>query len=173
MADKANLDKFANYAIITCLESAPNTLTFKKLETGISITEKVAWIIHRIEYFLGAIAAAQFNADQDAQVFGLSVSNAFATPQLTENTILDLNSLIRVDLGAAATGSWERQPYTKDFTQLPSGGLLVPPTPLYLFNKGTSLVAASTVTARLHYTTRALVVDEYWELVESRRVLES
>lgn len=166
-------DKFANYAIISVVESAANTLTFKKLETGISLNEKVAWILNRVEYVVALVQAAEFNADGDSLYYGLSVSNSFSSPGITENTIIDYNAVTRVDLGAAAVGMFIDRVKVKDFSSLPGGGILVPPTPLYLYAKGDSLVSANQVTARLHYTLKTLKVDEYWELVEARRVLSS
>jgi hypothetical protein len=166
-------DQFANYAIIEVLESAANTLTFKKLETGISLNEKVAWIIHRIEYIIDGLDGTLFNAALDVLTFGLSLSNAFSAPTVAENTIIDYNRSIRVDIGTAASGYFQLQPFVKDFASLPMGGTIVPPTPLYLFVKGTGLTAAAKITARLHYTLRTLKVEDYWELVEARRVLSS
>jgi hypothetical protein len=166
-------DQFANYAIVSVVESAPNTLTFKKLETGVSMNEKIAWILNRIEYTVSSLLAAQFNADGDAFTFGLAVSASFASAAITEATILDWNQITRQDFGAAATASMIRQPFTKDFSSLPMGGILVPPNPLYIFGQGTSLVGAMTAIARIHYTTLSLTTDQYWELVEARRVLSS
>ncbi len=166
-------DVFANYAIIEVTESAANTLTFKKLETGISLNEKVAWIIHRIEYIIDGMDGTIFNAALDVLTWGLSLSNAFAFPTVAENTIVDYNRAVRVDLGAAASGYFQIQPQIKDFSDLPNGGVIIPPTPLYMFVKGTGLTAATKITARLHYTLRTLKVEDYWELVEARRVLSS
>lgn len=170
---KKSMDVFANYAILTVQESAANTLTFKKLETGISINEKVAWILNRIEYWVQTISVAMFNADQDALYYGISVSNSFAAPTITENAILDYNAITRIDIGAAASGKFMSRPFVKDFSSLPGGGILVPPTPFYMYAQGSGLTAVETVTARIHYTTLALSVDQYWELVEARRPLES
>lgn len=166
-------EQFANFAIVTVTESALNTLTFKKLETGISLTEKVAWVIARVEYWPDPLNAAQFNGTGDLFAYGLSVSNAFAGPTPVETAILDFNAIYREDLGAAASGFFLQRPFTKDFTSLPSGGIIVPPSPLYLYAKGTGLVAAGNVTARIYYTLLTLAVDQYWELVEARRILTS
>lgn len=173
MATATKGDQFANYAIISVTESAANTLTFKKLETGISITEKVAWILSRVEYFVTPINSTQWAQADDGIDWGLSLSNAFTTPGLAENTIIDLNFVARKDFGTAASAILLHGPWVKDFSQLPGGGILVPPTPLYLFAKGATAAAAHTVVARIHYTTLQLAIDQYWELVESRRVLES
>lgn len=169
----AGNDAFANYAILTTVETAANTLTFKKLETGISLTEKVAWVINRVEYFPSPNTAAQYNGDGDVLYFGLSLSNAFSAVSLSESTIIDLNALFRLDFGAPATSHIIHRPIVKDFSSLPGGGLLVPPNPIYGFTQGSGLVSASTVYARMHYTLRVLKIDEFWELVEARRILTS
>ena len=165
-------DKFANMAVITVTESAANTLTFKKLETGISIHDKVGWIINRVEYFLSELGLTQFADNEDLAYWGLACSNSFAAPSMTEETILDVNCLSKME--ATDVGFFfQYRPFIKDFSTLPGGGLLVPPVPLYLWLKGTGLAGAGSVTCRMHYTLKELSVDEYWELVEARRVISS
>lgn len=173
MAEKMKADQFANYAIVTVTESAANTLTFKKLETGISLTEKVAWILSRVEYVPTTPSNAVFNGDGDSLYWGLALSSSFTTVGLTENTIIDYNQWTRLDFGTAATSNLLTRPVVKDFSSLPGGGILVPPNPLYLFAQGTGLASAATVIARMHYSLLPLSVDQYWELVEARRVLSS
>jgi len=170
---KLSADEFANYAILSVQESAVNTLTFKKLETGIGLLEKVAWVIARIEYSIDSYSDAQFNASGDTLTYGMCISNAFASPGMSESTIIDYNLVSRQDFGAAGSGAIMFRPVIKDFTNLPGGGILVPPTPLYIFAKGTGLVAQAYVVARIHYRLLKLSIDQYWELVESRRVIES
>lgn len=173
MASKSPADQFANYAIVSVSESAANTLTFKKLETGISLTEKVAWVISRIEYTPNDPSSAVFNTSGDLARFGLAVSNTFTVPALTETTIIDFNTIERLDWGTAASGALYEYPIVKDFSSLPGGGIIVPPTPLYLYAVGSGLASAMTWVARIHYTLLQLQVDQYWQLVEARRVLSS
>lgn len=166
-------DQFANYAIITVTESAANTLTFKKLETGISLNEKIGWVINRLEYYVANLSATQFNASGDIQYFGLSLGNSFTVPSIDRNEIIDYNAIERLDIGTAASGFMQQRPFVKDLSNLPGGGILVPPAPLFLFSMGSGLVAASVTTVRMHYTMKVLKVEDYWELVEARRVLSS
>lgn len=166
-------DQFPNLCIGTVTESGANTLTFKKIDTQISFNQKVAWILARIEYFVGALGAANFNGDGDILEYGLSVSSSFATAQLQEVTIVDYNSIQRLDYGTAAVEHSMQQPFVKDFSSLPGGGLIIPPSPLYLWAKGTGLVSASTAIARMYYTLLEMSTDQFWELVEARRVLVS
>jgi len=166
-------DQFANFAVISVTETAANTLTFKKLETGISLMDKVAWVINRVEYLVEEFNATVFNATGDFALYGLSVSNSFSNVAVSETTILDYNRSSRIDFGTAANAFFKHEPIVRDYSSMPNGGILVPPVPLYLFAQGESLTAALRVTARLYYTTLSLSVDQYWELVEARRVLSS
>jgi len=173
MAAKGDASGFANYALIQVTESAANTLSFKKLETGISLMDKVAWVINRVEYILDSLLAARFDTNGDSSVFGLCVSNAFATPDFNQDTIIDYNSIQRADYGTSAVAFLNQQPFIKNFADLPGGGILVPPVPLYLYAKGTGLAAAQTIQARIHYTVRELAESDYWGLIEARRVISS
>jgi len=166
-------DSFANLAILTVTESAANTLTFKKLETGISINQKVAWVICRVEYFLSSLLAAQFNGDGDGISFGLAASSTFASAIIEENSIFDFNNIQRADFGTAAVSMFHKQPFLKDFSSMPSGGIIVPPAPLYGFAKGTGLVSAMSVAARIYYTELELAESDFWQLVQARRPLTS
>lgn len=166
-------DKFANTAVITVTESAANTLTFKKLDTGVPLFEKMAWIVHRIEYFINDIAAGQFNASGDYMTLAITASAAVAALTMEDPAVLDLLQIRRSDFGAAANAHMDVFPWVKDFHQLPGGGLIVAPNPIYLAAKGTGLVAASASLVKIFYTNYALQPDEYWELVESRRIIVS
>lgn len=167
MAEK---DEFVNQAYIEVIESAPNTLTFKKLETGISIHEKIGWVISRFDYNL-SISGTNWGAEGDSVAYGLSTSDAITTLSLGQSAILDYNSLTRLDIGTPATGILSRLPHVKDFSNLPGKGILVPPNPLFLFVMGTALTSAVTVTTRLFYTVRVLKLEDFWELVELRRMI--
>lgn len=163
-------EKFANIAFVTVTETAANTLTFKKLETGIAPFEKVAFLINRIEYFYQRTVAI-FAATGDSLVIGLSASDQFSTAELDNSAIIDYHTQVRVDLGAAGSGFFDRQPFIKDFSTLPGGGLLVAPNPIYLFGVGSSLGAATTTWVRFFYTIKHLKSEDFWELVEMRRMI--
>ena len=169
---KAQMDKFANQAVIACTETAINTLTFKKLETGISLFEKVAWIIHRVEYFLGPTAPILANAN-DAIQWALTTTDQLSSIAISNAAVLDILKLEYISLGAAASGLYVSMPIVKDFAQLPSGGLIVPPNPLYLAVQGIVANAVGTVTAKIFYTNLQMSVEDYWELVEARRIISS
>lgn len=167
MAEK---DEFVNQAYLAVTESGTNTLTFSKLETGISIHEKVGWVIARVDYSL-PISSGNFTAEGDGVLFGLSTSDAIAAVSLGSSAVIDYNEITRRDMGTAASGIVMVQPFTKDFSKLPGGGILVPPNPLFTWVQGVSLAGAMALKARMFYTVKQLKLEDFWELVELRRMI--
>lgn len=163
-------EKFVNQAYLSVVESAANTLTFSKLETGVSIYEKVGWLISRVDYHT-SLASSNFAADGDGVTFGLTASDGITGLALSSAAVIDFNTIDRRDYGTAASALFHIFPYSKSFADLPGGGLLVPPNPLYLGVVGTALTSAVTLLARMFYTVVVLKVDEFWELVEQRRMI--
>jgi len=141
------------------------------LETGISLFEKMAWLISRVEYFISGYSS--FNSTADMVTWGLSTTDQLTSISLSNGAVFDYANLQRLDLGVSATGMMINLPLVKDFSQLPGGGILVPPNPLYLGVVGNGMAAAMQVTAKLYYLNYQLATDEYWELVESRRIISS
>lgn len=162
-------DIYANVAHIQVTESAANTLTYKKLETGISLFEKMAWIICRIEYFW----SAAYGASADGLIMGLTTSDNPSTLTPDQVAVVDISRRHRSDFGTAANGYIFKYPIMKDFTSLPGKGLIVPPNPLYLAAEGISQTVAQVLDVRLYYTAIELKGDEFWELVQARRIISS
>lgn len=169
-------EMYPNVATIELTESAANTLTYVQLQTGVSMQEKVAWIIHRIEYYLDLLSGT-LNTDGDSLTVALLNSNRFTTiaSAVTYKDPAWIDGAIarRVDLGAAASGFLTIAPMVKDFTNLPGGGMLIPPIPVFGAIQGVGLGAAGHSLMKLFYTVKTLSTDEYWELVEARRTLSA
>lgn len=162
-------DIYANIAHIQVTESANNTLTYKKLETGISLFEKVAWVLVRLEYYWrlrAPVSAAKVE-------MGISTSNNPAAIEVDEVAFVDVTMVERLDLGTPGEALIWAYPIIRDFAQLPGGGIIVPPNPLYLAVKGTSQTETMVVDVRMYYTVKQLKGDEFWELVEARRMISS
>lgn len=171
-----NKDKFANMATIHLLESAAGTLTWAKLETGIALFEKVAWLISRLEFFLQTRDSTNFAAEADTCLWALCASNTIATlglgATITNPAVIYGQRIKRTDFGAAATGHLVTDPQIIDFSTMPGGGILVPPNPLYGAIQGANAPTVMEGFLRIYYTNYTLSnADEYWELVESRRVI--
>ena len=163
-------DRYSNIAHIKVVEGGTDTLTYKKLETGVSLFEKVAWIIARIEYYwLGFTLPAT----GDGVIMALTTSNNPVALTPEEVAIIDMTKITRIDFGTAANAHVVDYPIIRDFAQLPGGGMIVPPNPLYLAVVGISQAGALTIECRIYYTTIVLKGDEFWELVEARRIISS
>ena len=159
-------DKYPNILYDKVTESAANTLTFKELNIGLSLFDKVGILIHQIHWynFQTLLAAAG-----DTIQFGLSQSNSWAAPNADESSIIVLHEETIKDYGTAGNNQIWRQPQVDDYSTLPGGGILVAPKPLYLFAKGSALANPSAPQARIFFTVMKLKPEEYFELLESRQ----
>jgi hypothetical protein len=166
------IDSFANIAAVKVTMSGTDTFTAVKFNFPFSIMDKMGLIISRIEYTINAISA--LNSALDWVLTGLCVAAAVVDPlSQSDPNIVDNRILTRYDLGTAASGVLHEEPYIKDFAQLAGGGLLVAPNPLYGFLTSSGAGAALNGWVKLFYTYKELATDEYWQLVESRRIITS
>lgn len=162
-------DKYIQYASITTLETAANTLTFGQLQTGGMLFQRRAMIFHRIEYNFGAVSG--FDAEADLLEMAIVTNNQITSLALSDPNVVHYTSARRVDFGTAASAQLYLMPIPHDFSQLPGGGLIVPAHPIYLAVQGTSLAAAQSVTARIYFTIVELSAQEFVELVEALRII--
>ncbi len=170
MAGKGSLDKFANIAGMSLAMTAANTTTYGKFDFPFSVMDKTALLISRIEYILAGID--QLNSSGDYCIMGLSVRKDLTLiTDVEDPAILDTTRLWRYDLGAAATGNFIQYPIIRDFSTLPSGGMIVAPNPLYFFVGSSGAGGVLSGYVRIWYTNLALADSEYWQLVESRRII--
>jgi len=170
MAGSKRIDTYANVAAIYVEESVANTFTTAKFAFPFSIMDKMALVIQRIEYTLGGMD--QLNSSTDRIVLGLFASSSITSvDDQSDPLMIDNIRIQRLDLGAAATGLIWPNPVIKDFTNLAGGGLLVAPNPLYAGVKATGAAGVTSSWVRLYYTYLELASDEYWQLVESRRII--
>jgi len=167
----ASKDKFANKFFGYSLESAANTLTFREIQTNVDMMSKRAWVLHKLEWFFSPVDLDKLIAGQDRISAALVSSDKLTALDLNSPGVIDL-----IDFGilfASAVGqSFYTQPFTRDLTGLPGGGLIVAPRPLYVAVKGTSLGSAVTANVRGYYTNLDMSADEYLELVDFYRIVQ-
>jgi len=174
MATKKTGDTFANYAALSITESAANTFTSSKFQFPFSIMDKMALVLQRVEYDFLATGTSVWGAAGDCMTAGLCVNATISdVDNPADPMMVDTVRIRRLDMGTAATGQLLQLPLVKDFTNLMGGGLLVAPNPFYGFVKGISAAAAGSITIKLFYTYLELSTDDYWQLVESRRIISS
>lgn len=173
MATKAKVtDQFANIAALSVAETVAGTLASSKFQFPFSIMDKMGLLISRIEYWL--MALGNLNSANDYAIVGLAAASTLVDPtNQADPSMIDSARSQRIDFGAAASGILLEQPYVKDFSNLPGGGLLVAPNPLYGFIIGVGAAASVSAWIKVFYTYMELAADEYWQLVESRRIISS
>lgn len=163
-------DQFANKFYGTVTESAANTLTFAEIQTNVSVFDKQAWILHRLEWYINP-AMLQLSAADDRFTVALTNSNSITSLGLNDAAVIDeweLNCHFATAVGLADI----QQPIIRDFTQLPGGGIIIVPRPLFVACKGTSLGAAGSAQVRGHFTVKELKADEYIELIDYYRIVK-
>lgn len=163
-------DAFANKFFAECTESAANTLTFQELGTAVDVFSKRAWVLHRLEYQIPAPLMSYFAASDDKIAIALTSSNKMSSLLLADPAVIDLLD-IKPEFATAVGFQIRVEPFIRDFSSLPGGGLIIAPRPLYLAIKGTSLAGATQVRCRGYYTQMDLAADEYLELVDFYRIL--
>jgi len=163
-------DKYANVAATYFAMSSANTARFVKFDFPFSVLDKVGLLINRMEYIMGGLD--KFNGTLDWAIAGLCCAASVADTEDTRDPlIVDQYKLQRLDIGTAASGLVLEAPFMKDFSGLPGGGILVPPNPLYAFMDSDGASDVMTVRIRVYYQYVELAVEDYWQLVESRRVV--
>lgn len=167
-------DLFANIAYLEATESAANTLTFSRLQlAGSLMNEKAALIIHRADIQLDPNGTA-LNGANDFTSMCVSVSDRITDIRdMSQPEILLALWLTRVEFGAAASGILTERPKVLDFSTLPGTGIIVPADNLFVGIESGGAAAALSVKVRLYYTVKPLKTDEYWDLIEARRVMST
>jgi hypothetical protein len=171
MAGKEIKDLYTSRAVLTVTESAGNTLTWEKLETGLSVYDKIGWVISKIKWTPYPASYAQFNSSGDTLSMNLTMSNNITTLSISDPAIYAQKILLRTDLGTAASGAIRAIDFEDDFSTLPGGGLMVLPNPLYLGVQGTGLAAACTVSAQIFFQAIQLSDQDYFNMFQARQIL--
>lgn len=171
MAQKnATSREFAEIVYASVTESAANTLTFQKMETGHGVLDKKAWIIHRLEFYLSATDINRLGAADDVISIALTTSNLISSLDLSSAAVIDVIEFNQLQATAVGFTLFDK-PWIRSFTDLPGGGRLVLPNPLYLAVKGTSLAAAVTAKVRIVFTAMDMETDDWLQIVEQTRLL--
>lgn len=171
MASKTVLGQYCAQAVIGVTESGANTLTFAKLETGLSVYDKVGWVLNRVEWRPSLTAYSQFNSSGDSLTLALTASSNLSGLSDGDPAIYAIQRFLRVDLGTPASGAVIPIGEEDDYSTFPGGGILVLPNPLYLAALGSGLAAATTSIVRIWYTAIDMADADYFNLVQGRQIL--
>lgn len=162
--------EFANKFYGTVTESAANTLTFSEIQTAVDIFSKAAWVLVRLEWYLTVAQFGLLVDDGDALQMSLTASDKMSDISLSDPGVID--SLTLHKRVATVVGiNYHAQPITRDFSNLPSGGIIIVPRPLFVAVKGTGLASAGGASCRGYFSRVELKADEYIELVDFYRMV--
>lgn len=169
MAVSKSQTEFASSFSLSVTESAANTLTFEKIESGLMPLDKVGWVLQKLQFQVSALQ--YMNGTGDSITFGICVSNKLTDINPDNSGVIYSRVVQRLDFGAAASASIYDWNYECDLSNLQGGGVLVLPSPLYLAAYGGGLSAASTVLLRAYFFPIVMSDSDYFNLVQSRQIL--
>jgi len=168
MAEKKT-DEYVNILALDVEQSAANTLTFEEIQIGLNIFDKVGIVVNRLEFLINTTMVNEMTVAADKILAALCTSNNITGLSIKNTEVVDMMQIHRFDLGAAATGTLVDQPFIRDFSSFPGGGILIPPKPLYFAVDSSGLANAGTVTCKISFVLKTLASDQYLELIETRR----
>ena len=156
-------DKYANILTVGLATSAANTITFKEINLGISLAQRMGIVIDQVDYYLATSDLATLSAAGDCIAAGLT-SNQNPTDlfDLTDRRILHAASFH----GQESTSGYR-------YTQLPFTKQFFPPIiyagPSLYFAVDSDSLASVTgeVQARVYYRFIDITAQEYLELAET------
>lgn len=151
-------------------ESAANTLTFREVQTNVSVFDKAAFVLHRLEWYIDATTFNLIVASDDTFRMALTSSQNITTLGLDNPAVIDLEEL-QGKVSSAVGFQYRDAPLIRDFSSLPGGGLIIAPRPLFIAVQGVSLASAGTAKLRAYFTIKNLSAEEYLELVDFYRIV--
>jgi hypothetical protein len=164
-------DIYSQLAYLEVVESAANTLTFAGMSVFSNVLSQRGMLLHRVLYTFSETQLAKLANSGDGLAFGLCGDDQMDSVSPADARVYDSNRVMRIDMGAAATGHMFHCPFMRDFTDLPGSGMLVPADRLFGYVKGISLGSALEIWIRVHYTLIDMGAQDYLELAQAMRVL--
>ena len=120
---------------------------------------------------------AQFTGKNLVATFGLCAAPALVhsydqtDPLIIDSARIETWGTVPDGAGTGKNFQTLTWPLVRDFSNMPGQGILVAPSPLYGFVEGVAMPGACYMYIKLFYTYVELSTDEYWQLIESRRIV--
>lgn len=176
MANTKALDRYTQVAYIGVTCSAPNVLTYRKLDvvTGALLGAKqYGLLIERAEVYFSNATLLDLDHDGDRVSFALTVSNSASTLDVSQPEMLFNTDIMCIAAGTPATAWHNHQPIVRDFSNLTGGGILIPADRVYGGLISVGMTIAAVAACRLWYTVIELDTGSYLELLQSRTMLST
>jgi len=171
MAKTGARDLYANKFFGQATESAANTLTFNELQTHVSVFEKQAWVLSRLEWYVPTATIALLIATADTLEVALTSSDQITHLGLDNPSVIDVHRMGIMAPSDVTAFVRADMPIIRDWTNLPGGGLIIAPRPLFVGIQGVSLTAAATIHCRGYFRQMTLNAEEYIELIDFYRIV--
>lgn len=127
---KKKMDVYAQRILQHVISSAADTLTWKQINFTTDVTNlENAIRIEKIEVHPNSAIAAELAATSDKAYFLLSTSDQITDVGYNK---LDERMLFRHEIQACAAPSQLEFPIVRDFSSMQGGGLLAPPSRLFI-----------------------------------------
>lgn len=169
MAAATKKDNYSNLVQVAITQSAADTLTFEEIDLGLTIFQKIGIVINRIEMYPQGPGWALLQNNGDTFIFGLTQSNQITTLSPSENAVVYRHQEYLMHYGTAGNAVPYSEPIVADFSEMPGGGLIIAPRPLFIALDSDGLGATFEGIIRMYFIIIELKADEYFELLESRR----
>lgn len=164
-------DQFANKFYGTCTQTAANTLTFTEINTNMSTFDKVAWVLHRLEWWVSEETRNLLLSSDDYIQFALCSSKSISSLELNDSAVIDvieISANLRTNVGIQFTND----PVIRDFANMPGGGIIISPRPLYVAVQSESIASAAKAQVRGYFTQLPMSADQYLELIDFYRIVQ-
>jgi hypothetical protein len=160
-------DEYPNVAYAALTQSAANDLSFERIDTSISVHDKIGWELLSAEYIFSTNIIELMTATGDYINFGLILDNTTSAVTYDDRNVVDYNRIDRNDCGAAADNVifLNHLPIKRNFIMEFGGPLLVLPVRLYMYIKTNGLASAATIKVRIYYKLKSLDDRDYSEIV--------
>lgn len=165
----ARKDKYPNIINVSVTMSAANTLTFQEVDLGFGQFERVGVLLSRMEMHPENGVIDELVAAADVFNMAISADNQLADINADERAVIDTHRLKAQVAGTAGTLNLVKLPLVVDYSNLPGGGMLIAPRPLYVGITSAGFASARLCIFRLYFTILKLQDADYFELLESRR----
>jgi len=164
-AKKMKGDLFANKAFGQVTESAAGTLTFSAINMAVGLFQGIAMVIHRILWVPTTASIREVVAVTDSLLMALTTSNRLSSiSTVAEPAIIAQKRYV----GIGATVQPVELPFISDFTNLPSGGKLIPANPLFVGVESGGFAAVANISVELEFTFVTLSDRDYLEIIQSQ-----
>lgn len=161
----------------TCGAGGGGSPVYEQVNTGLSITDRVGWLLKRVEDFSASSAATGvFDTANDKATYGLILSNGLGVVSL--GGVLNVpqakwvGNVTRKDVGAAASGQFSTYPQIFDYSMGgEDDGILMVPQPLYSFCLGEGLTANFTSLFRAWFQAVQLTDADYFNMLQANQMI--